>query len=86
MRGAKGESRNGRRGRSKRTAQVSDGADSDVDEQGESFVGTAKRLWQAGGFWAFWDGLGPKLARALINHAVTFLVFDALCGLYLRRR
>ena len=56
------------------------------DEQGESFVGTAKRLWQAGGFWAFWDGLGPKLARAIINHAVTFLVFDALCGLYLRRR
>ena len=34
---------------------------------------------------AFWDGLGPKLARAVVNHAVTFLVFDAVCGMWLRR-
>lgn len=50
-----------------------------------SFVGHAKRLWQLGGFGAFWDGLGPKLARAIVNHAVTFLVFDSLCGLWLVR-
>ena len=55
------------------------------DEVDSSFVGTARRLWQTGGFWAFWDGLGPKLARAIVNHAVTFLVVDAVCGLWLRR-
>jgi hypothetical protein len=47
-----------------------------------TFVGQARRLWRAGGFMAFWDGLGPKLARAIVNHAVTFLVFDNLCLLY----
>ena len=35
----------------------------------------------AGGVWAFWDGIGPKLARAVVNHAVTFYVFDFVCAL-----
>ena len=39
-------------------------------------VGIDKRM-------AFWDGIGPKLARAIVNHAVTFLVFDNLCFLWL---
>lgn len=62
--------------------QVELGVDDEVDS---SFLGTARRLWEAGGFWAFWDGLGPKLARAIVNHAVTFLIVDAVCGLWLRR-
>ena len=51
---------------------------------GSSFASNAKRLWRDGGFWAFWDGLGPKLARAIVNHAVTFLVFDAVVGCWMR--
>ena len=49
-----------------------------------SFMGNARRLWQSGGFWAFWDGLNPKLARAVVNHAVTFLVFDFVCNVWMR--
>jgi hypothetical protein len=57
----------------------------DEGSEGESgFLGQARRLWQAGGFWAFWDGLGPKLARAIVNHAVTFFVFDFVCRAWMR--
>lgn len=37
------------------------------DETDSSFVGQARRLWRTGGFLAFWDGIGPKLARAVIK-------------------
>ena len=47
-----------------------------VDGADGSFVGTARRLWDEGGPWAFWDGLGPKLARAVVNHAVCFYVVE----------
>jgi len=54
----------------------------DGDESECSVLATTRRLWQSGGFAAFWDGLGPKLARAVVNHAVTFYVFEQICGLY----
>lgn len=57
-----------------------DGGSGDADN---SFVGHVRRLWRAGGPMAFWDGIGPKLARAIVNHAVTFLVFDNLCAAWL---
>jgi len=60
----------------KTNIQVLDGSGGD-----DGFVGTAKKLWAAGGVWAFWDGIGPKLARAVVNHAVTFYVFDFVCAL-----
>ena len=60
--------------------------DGGEDEADSSFVGIARQLWKEGGFWAFWDGLGPKLARAIVNHAVTFFVFDFVCACWLRRR
>ena len=41
---------------------------------------TARQLWELGGFWAFWDGINPKLARAVVNHAVTFYIFDLVCA------
>ena len=46
-----------------------------------SLLGTTRRLWRDGGFLAFWDGIGPKLARAIVNHAVTFYVFDLICAM-----
>ena len=62
--------------------ELGDGATSTEN----SFMGTTRRLWQMGGPMAFWDGIGPKLARAVVNHAVTFLVVDFVCGLWLARR
>ena len=60
----------------KTNIQVLDGAEGDA-----GFVGTAQRIFEDGGPLAFWDGIGPKLARAVVNHAVTFYVFEAVCGL-----
>ncbi len=51
----------------------------EVEGGGESFVECASRLWrEEGGMSPFWDGLGPKLLRAVVNHAVTFYVFELL--------
>ena len=44
----------------------------------ESLVEAAARLYSAGGWAIFWDGLTPKLLRAVVNHAVTFTVFEEL--------
>lgn len=60
----------------KTNIQVQDGAGGDA-----GFVGTARLLWDSGGPMAFWDGINPKLARAVVNHAVTFYVFDFVCSL-----
>ena len=60
----------------KTNIQVADGAEEDA-----GFIGTAVNLYRTSGFWVFWDGLGPKLARAVVNHAVTFFVFDFVCAL-----
>mmetsp|Transcript_50520 Transcript_50520/g.131442 ORF Transcript_50520/g.131442 Transcript_50520/m.131442 type:complete len:320 (-) Transcript_50520:79-1038(-) len=54
------------------------------DDSDTSFIGTARRLVETGGVAVFWDGLGPKLARAVVNHAVTFWVFDWACTLAMR--
>lgn len=57
--------------------------DAGGSEADGTFLSHTRRLWRAGGFMAFWDGIGPKLARAVVNHAVTFLVVDNLCALWL---
>lgn len=59
----------------KTNIQVQDGSEGD-----QGFLATAHELWKTGGMSAFWDGLTPKLARAVVNHAVTFYVFDAFCS------
>ena len=50
----------------------------------ESAFQVARRLFRTGGVMVFWDGLGSKLLRAVVNHAVTFLVFEALCDVAVR--
>ena len=60
----------------KTNIQVRDGS----HEEHHGFLQTARQLWEMGGMAAFWDGLTPKLARAVINHAVTFWVFDLFCS------
>mmetsp|Transcript_50730 Transcript_50730/g.86917 ORF Transcript_50730/g.86917 Transcript_50730/m.86917 type:complete len:338 (-) Transcript_50730:251-1264(-) len=44
----------------------------------ETLVSATQRIYSTGGPGAFWDGLGPKLARAVVNHATTFLVFEQI--------
>ena len=39
---------------------------------------TALYLKNKYGLSIFFDGLSPKLARAAVNHAVTFYVYDAI--------
>ena len=48
----------------------------------EGALDVAKRLYGSGGVAVFWEGLGPKVARAIVNHATTFVVFEQLCQWY----
>ena len=48
--------------------------------RGESFGACAMRLYRAGGVGIFWEGIGPKVLRAIVNHATTFYVFDLVCA------
>ena len=50
----------------------------------ESAVDVARRLYSTGGVGAFWDGIGPKVARAIVNHAATFVIFEQVCTWYAR--
>ena len=52
------------------------------DGGGESFAAVANEIWSTGGMAAFWDGLGPKLARAVVNHASTFLIYDTIVAFF----
>ena len=63
----------------KTNIQVADGGSDDPSE--DTFLRTAQHLYDDGGIAAFFDGLGPKLARAVVNHAVTFYVFDLICAM-----
>ena len=63
----------------KTNIQVADGGSDDPSE--DTFLRTAQHLYDDGGVAAFFDGLGPKLARAVVNHAVTFYVFDLICAM-----
>ena len=53
-------------------------ADGDPGEH-KGVLGTATEIYEAGGIGAFYDGLGPKTSRAVINHAVTFYVYESIC-------
>lgn len=55
------------------------------EEQNSSSVVVARDTWQvvqdlyaSGGVGAFYDGIGPKLLRAGVFHAVTFWVYDTI--------
>lgn len=61
----------------KTNLQASTGAGLD-----ESFIGCASRLRAEQGWGVFWEGLTPKLLRAVVNHATTFFVFENLCDYY----
>ena len=39
---------------------------------------TRRMYREQGGIKRFWQGLGPKLARAIVSSATTFYVYSAL--------
>jgi len=45
-------------------------------------VSVARALYAQGGVAIFWDGITPKLLRSVVNHAVTFFVFERVCALW----
>lgn len=47
-----------------------------VKGESVSFWEVAREVYEEGGVGAFFDGIGPKVARAATNHAVTFFVYD----------
>jgi hypothetical protein len=57
-----------------------------IGGQRESMIGVALRLWQARGAWVFCEGLAPKLVRAIVNHAFTFMTMEQLKLAYQRSR
>ena len=59
----------------KTNIQIDDGTVGDA-----SILSTAVDIYEAGGVGAFYDGLGPKTSRAIINHAVTFYVYESICN------
>ena len=50
---------------------------------GGSAIDVTKALYRQGGMQIFWDGISPKLARAVVNHAVTFFVYEQTCAAWL---
>lgn len=45
---------------------------------------TASLIWKNEGFAPFYRGLSPTILRAMVNHAATFLVYEAAMG-FMRR-
>jgi len=43
-----------------------------------SSLEVALKLYDTGGVLAFFDGLGAKMARACVNHGVTFFIYSKL--------
>jgi hypothetical protein len=51
-----------------------------TEGEGEGVWGTLRGIVEEDGVKGLWDGLGPKVIRAAINHAVTFWVYEKLTG------
>eukprot|EP00752_Nemacystus_decipiens_P011611 g10309.t1 len=53
---------------------------------GGGMLSTASLMWKSEGFAPFYRGLSPTIVRAMVNHAATFLVYEAAMGLMRRER
>lgn len=51
---------------------------------GGGMISTASLMWKTEGFAPFYRGLSPTIARAMVNHAATFLVYEAAMSLMRR--
>lgn len=49
-------------------------------------LSTASLMWKTEGFAPFYRGLSPTILRAMVNHAATFLVYEAAMGVMRRER
>lgn len=57
-----------------------------VGASGGGMLATASVMWKAEGFAPFYRGLSPTILRAMVNHAATFLVYEAAMGVMRRER
>lgn len=48
---------------------------------GGGMFSTASAMWKTEGFAPFYRGLSPTIMRAMVNHAATFLVYEAAMSL-----
>lgn len=53
---------------------------------GPGMLKTAHLMWQAEGAAPFFRGLSPALARAMVNHAASFVVYEAAMEIMRGRR
>lgn len=53
---------------------------------GGGMLSTTSLMWKAEGFAPFYRGLSPTILRAMVNHAATFLVYEAAMGVMRRER
>ena len=53
---------------------------------GDGMLKTASLMWKSEGFAPFYHGLAPTIARAMVDHAAVFLVYEAAMGLIRRDR
>lgn len=53
---------------------------------GGGVLSTASVMWKTEGLTPFYRGLSPTIARAMVNHAATFLVYEAAMGVMRRER
>ncbi|CAN0186324.1 unnamed protein product [Ectocarpus sp. 13 AM-2016] len=52
---------------------------------GAGMMSTASVMWKTGGLAPFYRGLSPTIVRAMVNHAATFLVYEASMSFIMRR-
>jgi hypothetical protein len=47
-----------------------------------NFLAITRKVYRRNGIAGFFDGVGPKLMRAVVNHAATFYVFEKVMLLW----
>ncbi|CAB1109297.1 unnamed protein product [Ectocarpus sp. CCAP 1310/34] len=52
---------------------------------GAGMISTASVMWKTEGLAPFYRGLSPTIVRAMVNHAATFLVYEASMSVIMRR-
>ncbi|CAM9679947.1 unnamed protein product [Ectocarpus sp. 4 AP-2014] len=52
---------------------------------GAGMISTASVMWKTEGLAPFYRGLSPTIVRAMVNHAATFLVYEASMSFIMRR-
>lgn len=75
----------GGKDQSSRSVEIKMANDSDQSVESDSnntWMQVVRELYAAGGIGAFYEGMAPKLARAALFHAITFLMYDTILPIF----